>query len=125
MFLFVFAIVFFLQQLQAFSFLNNSFSCNKSSINFLETANDQETHISLLPPHASAKSIIEMELAEDDDKHIGEQEIYNHCCQRNAGDELAYHNVLQSRFLQLISSVQKQPEVDYFILYHSWKKHIA
>lgn len=124
-FLFIFASTFFLQQLQAFSFLNNSLSFNKSAVEFLETTHDQHPHISILPPHASAKTIIEMELAEDDEKHIVEQEAYSYFYQKNSGDELAYYSVLQSRYLQLISSVQKQPEVDYYILYHSWKKHIA
>jgi hypothetical protein len=123
--LLVFASTFFLQQLQAVSFLNNSLSFNKSSVAFLETMHDHYPHISILPPQASAKTIIEMELAEDDDKHIGEQETYSHFYQKNSGDELAYHCILQSRYLQLISSLQKKTEVEYFILYHSWKKHFA
>ncbi len=124
-FLLVFALAFFLQQLQAFSFLNNSISCNKSATVLLRSIHGHQPHFSLLPPQTSVKTAIEMELAEDDDKHIGEQETFNHFYQRNAGDELAYHCILQSRYLQLISSLQKQPEVEYFILYHSWKKHIA
>ena len=124
-FLFIFASTFFLQQLQAFSFLNNSVSCNKGSTDFLRLSHGQEPHFSLLAPQATVKTAVEMELAEDDDKHIGEQETFSHFYQKNAGDELAYHCILQSRYLQLISSLQKQPEVEYFILYHSWKKHIA
>jgi len=124
-FLFVFASTFFIQQLQAFSFLKNSASPNKGSTDFLQSVHAQEPHFSLLPPQATVKTAVEMELAEDDDKHIWEQETFNHFYQKNAGDELAYHCILQSRYLQLISSLQKQPEVEFFILYHSWKKHIA
>ncbi|MFM2231358.1 MAG: hypothetical protein RJB31_59 [Bacteroidota bacterium] len=123
--LLVFASTFFLQQLQAVSFLNSSISYNKSAVGFFETTQDKQLQISTLSPQASAKTIIEMELAEDEDKHIGEQETYSHFYQKNSGDELAYHCILQSRYLQLISSLQKKTEVEYFILYHSWKKHIA
>lgn len=124
-FLVVFSFVFFLQQVQAFSFLGNSVNENKSTSGFCKVNKALTTHFSLVHQQEPALTSVEMEVAEDDDKQDADVEFYESLVNKNGSEELAYDCILRSRYLQLISSGQQQTEVDFFVLYHSWKKHIA
>ena len=124
-FLVVFAFVFFLQQLQAFSFLSNSVNQGKPASVFCKATKILSTHFSLVHQQEKALASVEMEVAEDDDKQNADLEFYESLANNNTSDELAYDCILRSRYLQLISSERQQTEVDFFILYHSWKKHLA
>jgi hypothetical protein len=124
-FLLVFAFVFFLQQVQAFSFLSNSVSQGKSSSVSYKVNKAFYTHFSLVHQQEPALTSVEMEVAEDDDKQDADVEFCESLVNKNGSKELAYDCILRSRYLQLISSEHQQTEVDYFILYHSWKKHLA
>jgi len=124
-FLVVFAFVFFLQQLQAFSFLSNSVNKGKLASVFCNATKTLSTHFSLVSQLEPALAFIEMEAEEDEDKQNADVEFYESLSFNYTSDALAYNCILRSRYLQLISSERQQTEVDFFILYHSWKKHIA
>jgi len=124
-FLVVFAFVFFLQQLQAFSFLANKVNHEKSTSGFCNINKNSGNHFSLILPEEPSFATVEMEVAEDDEKQYADVEYCESLSYTYTPDEQAYNCILRSRYLQLISSEQQQTEVDYFILYHSWKKHIA
>ena len=124
-FLVVFSFVFFLQQLQAFSFLSNTVNQEKTASGFCRIDKTSGAHFSIVLPQEPVLSSVEMEAAEDDEKQDADVEFYESLANKNTSDELAYDCILRSRYLQLISSEHQQTEVDFFILYHSWKKHIA
>jgi|GEM_PF-2538205 len=125
LFLVVFAFVFFLQQLQAFSFLANKVNQEKSASGFCKINKTGGNRFSLVLPQEPSFATVEMEVAEDDEKQNADVECNESISYSYTSDEQAYNCILRSRYLQLISSEQQQTEVDYFILYHSWKKHLA
>lgn len=125
LFLVVFSFVFFLQQLQAFSFLSNTVNQENTASGFCKIDKTSGTHFSFVRQQEPVLPSVEMEAAEDDEKQDADVEFYESPAAKNGSEELAYDCILRSRYLQLISSEHQQTEVDLFILHHSWKKHLA
>jgi len=123
-FVIVFSANLFLQPLQAFSLANNASSICKSAssnnlIHFSGSFFSQHTSVELV------LSLFDIEISEDEESESDGNESYFSRFQHFYNQELAYTCIIQSRLLQLITSRQKKTEIDFFILYHSWKKHFA
>ena len=103
-FLVVFSFVFFLQQLQAFSFLSNAVNLDKSKSGICRINKTQGVHFSLVRPQEPALPSVEMEAAEDDEKQNADVEFCQSLVYKYGSEELAYNCILRSRYLQLISS---------------------
>ena len=123
-FLFVFAVIFFFQQFSAFSSLNNAIGFEKSFSECFKTSHSSGIHFSAPHTHESSIAISEMELAEDEDKQRSELDFHSDLVTNNAVEELAYNSILRIRYLQLAFSLRGKPNVDFYILYHSWKIHL-
>ena len=61
----------------------------------------------------------------EDDIHYSLSESSAHPDQRFQLGEFIYTSFIKSQYLRLTSSVYKQKEVPYFVLYHSWKNFIG
>jgi hypothetical protein len=124
-FISIFSLSSLVQHLDSFSFINNSSSC-KESYSKLSSANQlHTTKISGLSSQESLPSASDMEFSEDEENENNDDESSSNHCHRFHEHGLAFNGILQSRYLQLLSSRHRQTKVDFFILYHSWKKHIA
>ena len=124
-FLVVVACTFFLQQVQAFTFLGTSVNYDKAASNLSKINYSNVTNFSLLYTEEVTLSSLEMEEVEDDEKQNCTHEFYSNYTHQYAADALAYNGILKIRYLHLASSIHQQAEVPYFILYHSWKNHLA
>ena len=125
----LFTAVFFLQQLFAFgSFtLPPTFTSSVSVIKQQQNAVTVAEHVRAQLPHQSTPDDLEIEVetAEEDDTKNNFEEYCQNIAAIHAVEQQAYTSYLRSRYLQLASSVQNQPTVPFFILYHSWKNHLA
>lgn len=123
------AAVFFLQQLFAFG----SFTLPSNGTGSVTVVKQQQpavtaaAHVRAQLPHQSTPVDLEMEVetAEEDDTKNYFEEYCQNIAAIHAVEEQVYTSYLRSRYLQLASSVQNQPAVPFFILYHSWKNHLA
>lgn len=123
-FLFVFTITFFLQQFETFASLRHTVSLETKISQFFKTNHSAAIDHSAPHTHESSMATGEAELAEDEDKERSDLELYNDFLTYNAVEELTYQSILRIRYLQLAFSLQKKPEVDFYILYQSWKIHL-
>ncbi len=127
-FVFLLALIFFVQQLAAFSISNITASGTDTAF---ETAHTNKAAVQLLYavhlPYQSSPVGFEMEIevAEEDDTKNDLEDFCNNLAAIHAVEEQVYTSFLRSRYLQLASSVHDQPAVPFFILYHSWKNHLA
>jgi len=113
------------QHLDSFSFISTSSSC-KQPCSKLSSANQvHRATISSSTHQESLPVASDMEFSEDEENENNDDEFSSNHFQRFYDEENAYDSILQSRYLQLLSSRHRQTKVDFFILYHSWKKHIA
>lgn len=122
-FLIVFAFTFFLQQFHPISFANKVAGCQKASSRLLGTKQAQGESSALSQEYT--RSTTEMEADEDDDRQSNDAELYSTPGQKYPADQLGHNYIQKIRYLQLVSSVQQQPLIPFFILHHSWKNHIA
>ena len=128
-FVFLLAFVFFLQQLSAFTVLKTGSRTAKTNFTAAsyKTNSFANTQLSVHLPYESSPLGFEMEVevAEEDDTKNDLEEYCNNLAAIHAVEEQVYTSFLRSRYLQLASSVQNQPTVPFFILYHSWKNYLA
>ena len=61
----------------------------------------------------------------EDDIHHNLSESSNSSVQKFILDELIYTSFIKSRYLRMASSIYRQAEVPYFVLYHSWKNYLV
>lgn len=121
----IFSFNLFLQHIDAFSIANNTSNHNTSSDFLSKRTHFSGNFYSLLASQDAALVLLDMEMSEDEETENIGHELYVSHFQNFDNQELAYHCILQSRFLQLNTSRQKKTEVDFFILHHSWKKHFS
>lgn len=124
-FLVFFLFAFSIQQLYAFSFLNKTSSGNKSLSELRDLKSSSRNHIAEFTPDNHVLLSLLAEESEDDDEESGELNFYNNLNNKFADDNHLYGKILRSRYLQFASSVSKQKEIPYFILYQCWKLHIV
>jgi hypothetical protein len=123
-FIVVFSLNLFLQPLQAFS-LANKVSNKEKSTSLTNLNHFPSSTYSLLASVEPNFSLFDMEMSEDEENETDGNELYFSRFQHFYDQELAFTCILQSRLLQLLTSRQKKTEIDFFILYHSWKKHLS
>ena len=124
-FISIFSLSSLAQHLDSFSFVNNQSSSNKSHSKLSSANQVNPIKISGLNSQESLPLALDMEFSEDEENENNDDESSSNHFQRFYDEVFAYDSILQSRYLQLVSSRHKQTKVDFFILYHSWKKHIA
>lgn len=124
-FLAVLAITFFLQQFHPLSFSGNIAGSLKTPSRLLAAKQAQEESSVLSQELVHSATEMEADEDEDDDRQDNEPGFYSTSVQKNPADQLGYNYLLNTRYLQLTSSVQQQPLIPFFILHHSWKNHIA
>jgi hypothetical protein len=72
-----------------------------------------------------AASMVEAEVeSSEDDIHQNISAPCNGLAQKFLLEEFAYTTFLKSRYLRLASTLQRQCEIPYFVLYHSWKSYL-
>lgn len=124
--LFLFFLVLFFQQLLTFNALKEDSNrlkaaCRSQHIPNVPTGPQISAHV----PTQSSPIRFEMEVeVTEEDETKNNLEGYNPTV-KHAVEQLVYTSFLRSRFLQMASSVHKQPRVPFFILYHSWKNFLA
>ncbi|RXK58416.1 hypothetical protein ESA94_17405 [Lacibacter luteus] len=125
---FLLAFVFFLQQLSAFTVLKTAGGTAKTNFSAEQRTNSlTNTQLSVHLPYQSSPVGFEMEVevAEEDDTKNDLEEFCSNLAAIHAIEEQVYTSYLRSRYLQIASSVHDQPAIPFFILYHSWKNHLA
>jgi hypothetical protein len=124
-FLLVLSLSFFAQHLFAFSLYRN----NQSELqgNYVEISQQQQKsiHFAETLPILTELAAVEMEMEEDDQVSNNDQSESCFFSHRNTADHFIYNSLVRTRFLQLISSVDKQPIAPLFVLNHSWKYSIV
>ncbi len=124
-FLIVFALTFFLQQLQVFALISNAYNNKTNTNKSTSISHATGTHFLASLTYPSSLELMEMEETEDEDIQSNHQELNNNFSQKYNTEELAYNCILQSRYLQLATSIHQQQAIPYFILYHSWKNYLS
>ena len=123
--LLVFAISFFLQQVQAFFVPNRNSSSSAGKSEFVYKKLAIGNTCSSVAEFVPAPELMDMEfeLAEEDETDNNQEETFG-ITEKYALHEFKYTCSLQSLYLHLNSSVHQQNLVPFFILYHSWKDDI-
>lgn len=124
-FICIFSLSSLAQHLDSFSFINNSSSCKESYFKLSSANQFHTTKISGLNSQESLPLASDMEFSEDEENETNDDESCGNRFQRFYQELIVFDSILQSKYLQLVSSRHKQTKIDFFILYHSWKKHIA
>lgn len=124
-FLLVLSLSFFAQYLFAFSFYRNSQSEQQDSYVKISQQQRNSIHFSESLPVLSELAAVEMEMEEDDQLSNGYQSESCDFYHRYTADPFFYNSLVRTKFLQLSSSVDKQPIAPLFVLNHSWKYSIA
>ena len=104
-------------------------SCaDKKNVFQIETRNIYETtYSSSIPFQFGQPSIFVEAVVEDteDELQTPSPQSCNTLSQKVLLEEIAYTIFLKSRYLGLAISLNRQSEIPYFILHHSWRNQIA
>jgi hypothetical protein len=124
-FLLILSLSFFAQHLFAFSLYRNSQSEPQESYVEISQQQQQSIHFAESLPVFAELAAVEMEMEEDDQVSNSDQSESSFFSHWNTADYFIYNLLVRIRFLQLRSSVDKQPIAPLFVLNHSWKYSIA
>jgi hypothetical protein len=123
-FLLVLSLSFFAQHLFAFSLYRNSQSQLQDNYVEISQLQQKSIHFAETLPILTELAAVEMEM-EDDQQSNSQQSESCDFSYRYTTDSFFYNSLVRTKFLQLISSVDKQPIAPLFVLNHSWKYSIV
>lgn len=113
---------FLLQQL-SFATLQNNFQSNHLNSGILQNSyfeKGSEHH------QDSALELFTEVIAEDEDEVQNEQGVYKVFNSDKQSFNIAhYSNAIHTLYLSLTSTIQHKVDLPFFILFHSWKSHLA
>ncbi len=126
----LFAFAFSLQQFSAFAYTHLAENSKKESSSHLHSQHIfSNSQLSYHLPFQPNPLEWEMEFVEEDDENNNRKtsadDYRTSFIKKHSSDELDYTTGLNSRYLQLTSSVSKRPSIPFFILYHSWKNYLS
>jgi hypothetical protein len=124
-FLTIFCFAFLLQQVYAFSFLQElQIKSGKTSLIHTAEFSVHSPFVTLFPVW-SAVIPEDMELLEEDDSQGSLPAFFNSALHKATVRELFYDRIVRNRYQQLESSARLQAAVPLFILHHSWRSFLA
>lgn len=96
----------------------NYLSSGFSTINHFEkgTSNDQETQLNLF---------VEAESEDEDDVHDEQAHVNGFIGSFQTFNAFHHSGAINTLYLRLASNNQHKVDLPFFILYHSWKSHLA
>lgn len=125
----IFVFAFSLQQFSAFAFTQLAENTTKETSSNLHSqhllSNSQLSYHLPFQPNPLEWEMEFLEEEDDNNRKITADDYRTSFIKKHSSDELDYTTGLNSRYLQLTSSVSKRASIPFFILYHSWKNYLS
>ncbi|OYX96252.1 MAG: hypothetical protein B7Y76_08990 [Sphingobacteriia bacterium 35-40-5] len=68
---------------------------------------------------------VEAESEDEDDVHNEQEDVNGLSASYQAFNAIHYSDAINTLYLRLASNIQHKVDVPFFVLYHSWKSHLA